>query len=263
MYDYIAVQVNSIDPLTKVMKCQKYQPWCSTSNFKDIPKFDKNTMMPINNNAIMEITEQDYIIMDLWYDNIGMYPKGLPLIQKWVYHKRMRDKNVSWLQVFCDISGTGPKPIWLTELKNFYIKDKSRSTTLNNPNNENKQGYYGGKIRWYAPEHIDEVFNMLNLTIAKDWEEFNQRFGFPIQAADFKQTLSTESSQYGATFQYIQQYILEGLYHFCRECKEKFGIDIDFYDVEEELHVQGSGNTNAVKTDTQTEFDKKQEGGSK
>jgi hypothetical protein len=26
MYDYIAVQVNSIDPLTKVMKCQKYQP---------------------------------------------------------------------------------------------------------------------------------------------------------------------------------------------------------------------------------------------
>jgi len=214
------------------------------------------------------VKKNRYAIMDLWNDNMGFIARGgMMWIIKLVYFRRLRDKNASFLSIIADTSNSGrAKTNWITKFNIFSAKDKT------NDNNDfyagkDKQPILGDKIKWFsAGNEVRTTYDLNEQQIKYIEEELNTRFGFPIQSADGKQTLSKESSQFQTTYLNIQKFILEEVNNFIKDSNKYLDTRILFRKNEEfeELNQieknepePHENNSNATKRDTQSEIDKK------
>jgi len=205
--------------------------------------------------------KEDVAILNLWFDEIGFWIKAIPYLARLIYHKRIRDKNCSFLQTIADTSGSGrSKTSWITKFNIFRWRDKS----IDNQDKKFSQAQAtGDRIHWYsAGDDVRKTFDMLNIIIDKDVEELNSKFGFDTTSMGGTAVLSTQSALQSSDFAYTQKNLLESIYDFAMQLQTKLGIQVEYQDIEQEQQM-GNGNTNAVKQDTQEEVDKSQVGGGK
>jgi len=206
-------------------------------------------------------SKEEVAILNLWWDELGFWIKSIPYLCRLIYHKRIRDKNCSFLQTIADTSGSGrSKTSWITKFNIFRWRDK---TFDNQDKKFTQQQATGDRIHWYsAGDDVRKTFDMLNIIIDKDIEELNSKFGFDTTSMGGTAVLSTQSALQSSDFAYTQKNLLESIYDFAFQLQTKLGIIVEYQDIEQEQQM-GNGNTNAVKQDTQGEIDNDTVGGGK
>jgi len=220
----------------------------------------ESVVEPKINGNVFKKAKEEVAILNIWWDELGFWIKSIPYLCRLIYHKRIRDKNCSFLQTIADTSGSGrSKTSWITKFNIFRWRDKSAD---NQDKKFSQQNAIGDRIHWYsAGDDVRKTFDMLNIIIDKDIEELNAKFGFDTTSMGGSAVLSTQSALQSSDYSYTQKNMLDAIYNFAFQLKTKLGVNVEFQDVE--MEQMGNGNTNAVKQDTQQEIDNGSVGGGK
>jgi len=194
----------------------------------------------------IEFNKEDVAVLKLWWDDIGAYVKGIQYLAPYIYYRRIREKNVSFMHIIADTSTLGrKKPWWITMFNCFRIKDKSKD---NQNRTDDQYASVKDKIKWYAPEETSKTYNTLSNIIDKQWQLFCSQFGIEVQAADQKQTLSTEADQASHYTLNVKKTILGRYYKFLAKVRSLIGSEFKFINDSGPL-PKSYGNSNAAGGD--------------